>query len=179
MHKVLNVAIGIASACTFSIAANAQNVVRAIVPFAAGGPSDTAGRIVAQRFGELFPSHTVIVENRPGANGLLGARAAVQAAADGKTWLFADGALVTVNPFLYPRDPDFDADRDLRLVAAVGLQPSLLVVNPSGPKSFKEFIELARHQEVTYASAGVGSTGHLTMAYFGSVAELKIGRAHV
>lgn len=167
-------------ACTLAIAlalpfhAEAQNAIKAIVPFAPGGPSDTVGRIVAQRYTELFPSETVVVENRPGANGLLGARATAQSAPDGKTWLFADGALVTVNPFLYPRQPDFDAERDLKVVAAVGMQPSLLVVNPSGPKTLKEFVELAKKEDVTYASAGVGSTGHLTMAYFGSIAGLRL-----
>jgi tripartite-type tricarboxylate transporter receptor subunit TctC len=147
---------------------------RAIVPFAPGGPSDIVGRIVTQRYNELYPAESAIVENRPGANGMIGARAVAQSSPDGKTWLFADGALVTVNPFLYPKDPEFDAERDLKLVAAVGLQPSMLVVNLAGPKTIKELIDLAKKQDVTYASAGVGSTGHLTMAYFGSVAGLKL-----
>jgi len=170
----LGLACALAVAASLPSTAGAQNAIKAIVPFAPGGPSDTVGRIIAQRFSELFPSETVVVENRPGANGLLGARATAQSAADGKTWLFADGALMTVNPFLYPKQPDFDAERDLKLVAAVGMQPSLLVVPPSGPKSLQEFVALAKKQDVTYASAGVGSTGHLTMAYFGSIAGLRL-----
>jgi tripartite-type tricarboxylate transporter receptor subunit TctC len=175
MHQVIAKTLAVVVAvCALASGAQAQSVTKGIVPFAAGGPSDSAGRIVVQRFNELFPAENAIVENRPGANGLIGARAVVQAPADGRTWLFADGALVTVNPSLYPKDPEFDAERDLRVVASVGMQPSMLVVNPAGPKTLKEFIELAKRQEVTYASAGVGSTGHLTMAYFGSVAGLKL-----
>lgn len=175
MRKVVTTAVSIfATMCALAPGAQAQNVTRAVVPFAPGGPSDSAGRIVTQRYNELFQSESAIVENRPGANGLIGARAVVQAPPDGKTWLFADGALVTVNPSLYPKDPDFDAERDLKVVASVGMQPSMLVVNPSGPKTLKEFVELTKKEEVTYASAGVGSTGHLTMAYFGSVAGLKL-----
>lgn len=154
-------------------AVHAQTV-RTVVPFAAGGPSDSAGRIVVQRYNELFSGENAIVENRPGANGMVGARAVAQAAPDGKTWLFADGALVSVNPYLYPSDPDFDPQRDLKLVGSVGMQPSLLVVGAAGPKTLKEFVDTAKRRNVTYASAGVGSTGHLTMAYFGSVAGLKL-----
>ena len=160
--------------CTLCAGASAQTVIRSMVPFAPGGPSDTGGRIVAQRYTEMYPAESVVVENRPGANGVLAARLLVQAPADGKTWMFADGALISVNPSLYPKDPDLDVDRDLKVVAAIGLQPSLLVVNPAGPKTLKEFVDLAKTRSLTYASAGVGSTGHLTMAYFGSVAGLQL-----
>jgi tripartite-type tricarboxylate transporter receptor subunit TctC len=129
---------------------------------------------VVQRYNELYPSENAIVENRPGANGMVGARAVAQAPADGKTWIFADGALVSVNPYLYSASDDFDPQRDLKLVASVGMQPSMLIVPPSGPKSLKEFVDAAKQRQVTYASAGVGSTGHLTMAYFGSIAGLKL-----
>jgi tripartite-type tricarboxylate transporter receptor subunit TctC len=168
--------VALVALCVFSTAvplAHAQSS-RAVVPFAAGGPSDSAGRIVVQRYNELFPSETVIVENRPGANGMVGARAVAQSPADGKTWLFADGALVSVNPYLHPADPDFDPQRDLKLVASVGMQPSMLVVGPNGPRTLQDFVQNAKQRDVTYASAGVGSTGHLTMAYFGSIARLKL-----
>lgn len=168
--SVLAVLLGLVSA---SAAVHAQTV-RTVVPFAAGGPSDSAGRIVVQRFNELYPSENAIVENRPGANGMIGARAVAQSAPDGKTWLFADGALVSVNPYLYPKDPDFDPQRDLKLVGSVGMQPSMLVVGASGPRTLKEFVDTAKRKNLTYASGGVGSTGHLTMAYFGSIAGLKL-----
>jgi tripartite-type tricarboxylate transporter receptor subunit TctC len=170
-HTVLrSIAVGLVVG--LSGVCSAQNV-RGIVPFAAGGPSDSAGRIVIHRYNELFASESAIVENRPGANGLVAARAVAQSEPDGKTWIFADGALVTVNPYLYPPEGDFDPQRDLKLVASVGMQPSLLIVGPDGPKSLKEFLDTAKSREVTFASAGVGSTGHLTMAYFASIAGLK------
>ena len=173
LPKGLHIAVSVLL-CAACSGPSAQTHIRSMVPFAPGGPSDSGGRIVAQRYTEMFPAENVVVENRPGANGVLAARALVQAPADGKTWMFADGALISVNPSLYPRDPDFDADRDLKVVAAIGLQPSLLVVNPAGPKTLGEFVELAKRRPVTYASAGIGSTGHLTMAYFGSVAGLQL-----
>lgn len=175
MRKHIAVVVTIFAAIyAFAEPAHPQTAIKAIVPFAPGGPSDTVGRIVAQRYTQLFPAESAVVENRPGANGMIGARAVAQAVPDGNTWLFADGALVTVNPFLYPRDPEFDPERDLKLVTAVGLQPSMLVVNLAGPKTLKELVDLAKRQDITYASAGVGSTGHLTMAYFGSVAGLRL-----
>ena len=175
MLKTISAAIGILAAMWgLSFGAQAQSVTKGIVPFAAGGPSDTAGRIVAQRYSELYPAESAIIENRPGANGLIGAKAVAESTPDGRTWLFGDGALITVNPFLYPKDPDFDAARDLKIVASVGLQPSMLVVNLSGPKTLKEFVDLAKKKEIFYASAGVGSTAHLTMAYFGSIAGLRL-----
>src|SRR5690606_14172375 len=123
----------IAVVALFSFVAGAPAIsqaqtIRGIVPFAAGGPSDSAGRIVVQRYNEIFPEENAIVENRPGANGMVAARAVAQAAPDGRTWIFADGALVSVNPYLYPKSDDFDPQRDLKLVASVGMQPSLLVV---------------------------------------------------
>jgi tripartite-type tricarboxylate transporter receptor subunit TctC len=171
--RILSTALAVLLVVLTGPAVHAQTV-RTVVPFAAGGPSDSAGRIVVQRFNELFPGENAIVENRPGANGMVGARAVAQSAPDGKTWLFADGALVSVNPYLYPKDPDFDPQRDLKLVGSVGMQPSMLVVGPSGPKTLKEFVETAKRKNLTYASGGIGSTGHLTMAYFGSIADLKL-----
>lgn len=173
MEKTMVRGIALSLLVGLSSASYAQNI-RGIVPFAAGGPSDSAGRIVIQRYNELFPSENAIVENRPGANGLVGARAVAQSEPDGKTWIFADGSLVTVNPYLYPPESDFDPQRDLKLVASVGMQPSMLIVGPEGPKNLRDFLATAKRRELTYASAGVGSTGHLTMAYFATVAGLKM-----
>jgi tripartite-type tricarboxylate transporter receptor subunit TctC len=83
---------------------------------------------------------------------------------------------MTVNPTLYPKDPAFDAHRDLRAVLALGFMPSVLTVHPSlGPKTLKEFVELARREEIPYVSGGIGATGHLSMEYFGSVAGGSAG----
>ena len=158
----------------FTARAQARRQVQVVVPYPPGGPLDTVARIVAQRLSSQA-SDIYIVENRAGANGNLGARAVAQARPDGNTWLFGSDALVTVNPALYARQLGYDPERELKVVAAVGSLPSILVVNPrSGPRTLQEFVELGKRGEISYASGGVGSAGHLTMEYLGSVAGLKL-----
>jgi tripartite-type tricarboxylate transporter receptor subunit TctC len=150
----------------FSAAAKSQTQV--IVPFPPGGGLDALARMVSQGVGEQT-KETCVVENRAGANGLIGAKAVAAGKPDGKIWLFADASTMTVNPNLYPKDPAFDARRDLRALMAIGFMPSVLTVHPGlGPKTLKEFVELARKQEVPYVSGGIGATGHLSMEYFDS-----------
>jgi len=154
----------------FLFSATARAQTQAIVPFPPGGALDALARMISQTVGEQT-KETLVVENRPGANGLIGAKAVAASKPDGRTWLFADASTMTVNPTLYPKDPAFDAHRDLRAVIALGFMPSVLTVHPNlGPKTLKEFVELARKQEVPYVSGGIGATGHLSMEYFGSVA---------
>ena len=151
-----------------STAASAQT--QAIVPFPPGGALDALARIVTQTVAEQA-KETIVVENRAGANGLIGAKAVAGGKPDGRMWLFADASTMTVNPSLYPKDPSFDAQRDLRAVLALGFMPSLLTVHPAfGPKTLREFIDLARREEIPYVSGGIGATGHLSMEYFDSVA---------
>ena len=145
-----------------------------IVPFPAGGSLDTLGRTFAQKLQDQT-KETYVVDNRPGANGLIGSKVAASAKPDGKTWLFAEGTVVAVNPFLYAKEPGFDPEKDLRVVRGLASQPSLLVVNPSVPaKTLKEFLDYAKKGELNYASGGIGSAGHLTMELFGNVAGLKL-----
>jgi len=152
----------------FSTATNAQT--QAIVPFPPGGGLDALTRIMTQAVAEQTKEN-IVVENRAGANGLIGAKAVAAAKPDGRTWLFADASTMTVNPTLYPKDPAFDAHRDLRAVMALGFMPSVLTVHPGlGPKTLKEFLEFARAQDVAYVSGGIGATGHLSMEYFSGVA---------
>ena len=152
----------------FSTTVRAQT--QAIVPFPPGGALDALTRIMAQTTGEQG-KETIVVENRPGANGLIGAKAVAAGKPEGRIWLFADASTLTVNPTIYPKDPAFDAHRDLRAVMALGFMPSLLTVHPAlGPKTLKEFIELARREEIPYVSGGIGATGHLSMEYFAGVA---------
>ncbi len=152
----------------FSTAVEAQ--IQAIVPFPPGGALDTLARIMTQTVAEQA-KESIVVENRSGANGLIGAKAVAGGRPDGRLWLFADASTMTVNPTLYPKDPAFEARRDLRAVMALGFMPSLLTVHPAlGPKTLKEFIDLARAQDIPYVSGGIGATGHLSMEYFDSVA---------
>jgi tripartite-type tricarboxylate transporter receptor subunit TctC len=159
-------------AATFSNAALAQsaNVTTVVVPFPAGGTLDVLARIITQKLGDAA-NEAFIVENRPGANGMIGAKTAAKAKADGRTWLIADGAAVMINPFLYPPDPAFSAEKDLRPVRALASQPLVLVVKKDFPaKTLKDFVALARRQEVTYSSGGIGSSSHLAMSYLSGVA---------
>ena len=176
-----------ATAFLLILATVAQGQSLAIVPFPPGGGLDALTRLVSGAAAEQA-KESIVVENRAGANGLIGAKAVAASKLDGRTWLFADASTMTVNPNLYPKDPAFDAHRDLRAVLALAFMPSVLTVHPGlGPKSLKEFVEFARRQEVPYVSGGIGATGHLSMEYFDSFAGgLKLrhipyrsGRAHV
>src|SRR5688572_29201749 len=160
--------VGLAVIAWLALGAHAQTL--AIVPFPPGGGLDAMTRVITQAVAEQTKEN-VVVENRAGANGLIGAKAVAAAKPDGRTWLFADASTMTVNPNLYPKDPAFDAHRDLRPVLALAFMPSVLTVHPSlGPKNLKEFVALARRQEIPYVSGGVGATGHLSMEYFDSFA---------
>ena len=156
----------------FSHQALAQpaNATTVVVPFPAGGTLDVLARIITQKLNEQT-KEPYIVDNRPGANGTIGAKAASKAKPDGKTWLFVDGAPVIINPFLYPADPTFSADRDLRPVRALVNQPLVLVVKADFPaKNVKDFVAFAKKREVTYSSGGIGSSSHLAMSYLSGIA---------
>ena len=154
--------------------AQPANVTTVVAPFPAGGIIDVLARIFTQKLGDST-KETYIVENKPGANGMIGAKAAAKARPDGKTWLIADSAPVTVNPFLYPADPQFTAEKDLRPVRAIANQQLVLIVKKDfAAKNVKDFIDLAKKREITYASGGVGSSSHLAMSYLnGSVGGLQ------
>jgi tripartite-type tricarboxylate transporter receptor subunit TctC len=139
-----------------------NKVIRLVVPFAPGGVTDTSGRIVAEGLSKEL-GQQVVVENRPGASGNVGAAAVAGAAADGYTLLLAlDGTLV-INPFLYDT-PGFDALKDFAPVAKVGDSAILIVTNPkTGIKSLAELIELSKKTPggLSYGTSGIGSITHL------------------
>jgi len=151
----------------------AQSVTQAVVPFPAGGPLDALVRVLTAKMNS--PTDTFVVDNRAGANGVIGAKFVAAAPVDGRTWLFADGALVSVNPKLYPKDANFDAERDLKAVAGLVLQPAILVVNPASPwNSVQDLVTAAKKKQLNYASGGVGSSGHLTMELFNNAAGITM-----
>lgn len=106
--------------CFAAMATQAQ-VVQVVVPFPAGGPLDSLARIVTAKLSGGGASY--VVDNRAGANGMIGAKSVGAAQPDGKTWLMADGALVSVNPRLYPKASNFDVERDLTAVAGLVFNP--------------------------------------------------------
>ena len=147
--------------------ANAQaypsKPLRLIVPFPAGGTADAMGRLVAQRLGEAL-GQQVVVDNRPGAGGNVGAEAAAKAANDGYTLFFGtNGTHGGINAALYSK-LNYDANRDFVPIALTHVLPSVLIVNPSVPaRTPAELIAWikANPGKVNYASAGNGTTGHL------------------
>ena len=147
--------------------------VRIIAPFAPGGGTDFIARLIAQKLTERL-GQQVIVENKPGAGGNLGAEFAVKSAPDGYTLLLVAGSY-TVNPSLYKLS--FDPVNDITPVVQLSQGPFVVAVHPSVPANdLKELIELARRQpdKLSYASAGSGSITHLASELFLDMAKIKI-----
>jgi tripartite-type tricarboxylate transporter receptor subunit TctC len=128
--------------------------IRLVVPFAAGGPADFLGRVVGQRLGEEL-GQQIVVDNRPGANTILGAQAVAKADADGYTLLMAiDGTLV-MNPFLYSKLP-YDAARDFALISLIATVPSAFVANNA--VAANTVPELVAHEKAKPGTYLIGSS---------------------
>lgn len=133
-----------------------------IVPYPAGGAVDLAARLVAEKL-RLDFGQAVVVENRPGANGMVGAAAVARAQPDGYTLLMAPREVFGINPILMPQQA-IDGKQDFAYVGVVATGPYVLVVNPGlGVSSFAEFVDLAKQRELAYASFGKGSMAHLNI----------------
>ena len=133
--------------------------IRLIVPFAPGGVTDNAARVIAEPVGVRL-GQQVVVENRPGAGGNIGAYAVAQAEPDGYTLLLGyDGTLV-INPHVYGKIP-FDTLRDFAAVTKLGDATLILVAHPGGVRSLKELIEAAKTRPFSYGTSGTGNTTHL------------------
>ena len=149
--------------------------VRIVVPFAPGGATDVVGRIVGQKLGELW-GQSVVIENRGGAGGNIGADVVAKAAPDGYTILMTSGSIFTVNPTLYKKMP-FDAQKDFIPVINVAMGPMLVVTHPSVPaNNIKELIALAKAKPgaINFGSAGVGSQVHMAAENFATAASIDI-----
>ena len=137
--------------------------VRLIVPLAPGGPSDTLGRTVATRLTEVV-GQPVVVENRAGAGGVVGAEVAAKAPPDGYTMILVSTSF-TINASLYPKLP-YDTLKDLAPVTMLAAGPYLIAVHPSLPaKSMKELVALAKARpgQLNYASGGSGTGPHMSL----------------
>ena len=149
--------------------------VRIVVPYAAGGPYDDIVRTLGQRLTEIW-SQAVVVENRGGAGGNMGADAAAKAAPDGYTLLLGNAGPITVNPTLFKKLP-YDPQRDLVPVGMINASRMVLSVHPSLPaKTVKELVALARVSpgKLSFASSGVGNLQHLRMALLQIQAGVKM-----
>ncbi len=175
IRKLLLVLTG--AALCWSGAASAaypDKPIRLVVPFPAGGGTDATARLIA---GELSPllGQPVVVENRAGAAGSIGAQAVADAAPDGYTLFFSTTGALVINPHLYA-NLRYDPITDFTPIGPVASSANVLVVNPDVPaRSVKELIALAKTkpEQMTYGSSGVGSSSHLAAVMLESLTGAK------
>src|SRR4029079_13732514 len=149
--------------------------VRFIVPYPAGGGVDGVARLVADKLSKEW-GQPVIVENRAGANGNIGAEFVAKSPPDGYVALFSPSPVYTTAKWLYP-NLSFDPQKDLKAVTLVAVTPNVLMVTKKlSISTLQELVALAKAKpgSLTYASQGVGSTAHLSGAYLAQVAHIDI-----
>jgi tripartite-type tricarboxylate transporter receptor subunit TctC len=173
------VAIAILSLLALGVQGRAQDypdrVVRIINPYPPGGSVDVMARILAQKLSDDV-GHQFIVENRAGGGGNTGSEFVAKADPDGYTLLFTAPGPLTVNQTLYSKLP-FDPAKDFAPIALFATAPIVLIVNPAVPaNNVQELIALAKKQpgKINFASAGIGTTNHLSGELFKSMAKIDI-----
>ena len=147
-----------------------------VVPFPPGGSNDLLARPMALKLQQALGNNPVVVENRGGAGGTVGAAHVMRSAPDGHTLMWGHVGTLAVNPWIYPNNP-YDVLRDFTPVAQVATLPGVLVVHPSvGVRTAEEFVALAKRQPgvLEYGSAGNGSASHITMAAFCDAAGIDL-----
>ena len=148
--------------------------VKIVVPFTAGSATDILARTIGQKLNEMW-SQTVVIENRPGAGGTIGANAVAKSPPDGTT-LMVHSSGHAVNAFIYPTLP-YDTQKDFVAVVPLGGQPNVLVVSPSsGYKTMADLLTDAKKRPgaLTYASAGIGSGTHFNAEKFKLAAGIDV-----
>jgi tripartite-type tricarboxylate transporter receptor subunit TctC len=178
-RRSLQAALGLGAALAHGLARAADypdRPVRFIVPFGAGGNVDAVGRLLGTAMGPLL-GQAVVVENRPGGGGSLGAGVVAQGAADGYTLLVGSNGPLTINPFVQAKVP-YDPLKDFAPIALAGVVPHVLIVNRDLPaKSLQELIALSQRQPLSCGSSGIGSATHLTLERFNAQTGARL--AHV
>jgi tripartite-type tricarboxylate transporter receptor subunit TctC len=150
-----------------------QRPVRMIVPYAAGGGTDIVARVIADSLGQAL-GQSFVVEDKPGASGMLGAELVAKSDADGYTFLVASPAEIALNQFLFPNIA-YNPLRDFAPITLLAWTPMVLAAYPSFPAStVAELIALARAQTVDFSSPGVGSAHHLVGEYINALAGTKL-----
>ena len=170
-RRFLGVTAAVLLATVFSLPGQVEaqapypnRTIRFVVPNPAGGLPDTVARLFAQRLTERL-GQPVVVDNKPGANGVVAAQTLASSPADGYTFLVADGSMFSINPAIY-KNLSYDYPRDFVPVSLAARAPLYLAVHPKVPaNTLQEFIALAKSRPgaLNYGSSGVGSTHHLTM----------------
>ena len=149
--------------------------IKLVVPYAAGGPTDVLGRLVADYLGRDL-KQAVIVENKPGAQGAIGAEAVARADPDGYTLFVAAGSIIVLNPMLYKK-LSYDPVKDFRMLALVTDLPVVMEIHPSVPaKTVAEFVAYAKQNpgKLNFGSAGTGGTIHLAGEMFKQMAGIEM-----
>src|SRR4051812_43515660 len=149
--------------------------IRYVVPFPAGGPLDIVARAIGQDLNKAW-NHPMIIDNRPGAGGNIGADVVAKSPADGHTILMGAVSTHAINPTLYSKIP-YDPIKDFAPITLITSVPNVLVVHPSVPvKTVKDLIALAKARpgQLNFASGSTGSAGHLAGELFNSMAGVQM-----
>ena len=173
---VICIAVAAAALGTAAHAADAYPLrpVRMIVPYSPGGNADIQARYMAEKLGEMLGKQ-FIVDNRPGANGIIGMELAARSPADGYTLMLVANTF-TVNPSLYPNAP-FDTVRDFQPISLVGDTPLLFIAHPSvAAGTVKELLALAKSRpgQLNYGTSGNGSPAHMAGALLETMTGVKL-----
>jgi tripartite-type tricarboxylate transporter receptor subunit TctC len=153
-----------------------ESPVKVIVGFPPGQATDVVARFLSQKISENIPGSNFIVENKPGASGILGARIVAGSPPDGLTLMMGSSATLAVNPALYSNLP-YDVKKDFAPIGLTVTVPLFMVVTPDFPaKTVQELVEMARKAPGTidYGSGGSGVTNHLAMEMFKQAADIKL-----
>ncbi len=148
--------------------------IKVVVPFPAGGPTDVLTRVLADKLSTAF-GQPVVVENKPGAGGTIGADFVAKSSPDGYTLVMATSSTHSVGPFL--SKVPYDPQKDFVPIVYVGKASNILLVSPAaGVNSVGELIDYARKNpgKVNYATSGIGSVAHLTSEMFAAMAGIKL-----
>ena len=149
--------------------------IKLVVPYAAGGPTDVLGRIVGEYLGRDL-KQVVVVENKAGAQGAIGAEAVARSDPDGYTLFVTAASIFVLNPLLYKKLP-YDPARDFRLLSVITDAPMIMEVHPSVPaKTIAEFVAYAKRNpgKLNFGSAGTGGTVHLAGEMFKQMASVEM-----
>jgi len=180
MHFVRTIKhlIGLVAVTTLSFTGLAQaqswpdKPIKLIIPFAAGGTTDIIGRVLAQQMTPIL-GQNVVVENRGGAGGNIGAEAVAKAPADGYTLLLASGSMLTVNPHMYKKMA-INYSKDFAPISNLVSGPMIISVNPKLPvNNLNDLIALAKTKNLNFGSAGIGSQVHLAGENFITAAGIN------
>lgn len=170
MHRLVKCAVAMAAALHAAGAlpqAFPSKPIRIVIPFVAGGPSDTVGRAIGSKFQE-FLGQPAVVENKPGANGAIAAEFVAKSDPDGYTLLVGSIGVFSINAALY-KDLRYDPVRDFAPITLAVTNPNVLVTKLDfAPRSVKELVEYAKRNpgKISYGSSGTGSSDHLTSELF-------------